>query len=216
MTRSLSAACLLLMLARPPAGWGAPMMDETTLAEALTPQPQELTVQEGALPLRGASPAVALPEGAQHEACRSVVAAALEAAGVAPEPGGALPGNTFTLGNGAPLPELPARGPSPEEAYVLAIGPQGIAARGASPAGLLHAAQTLRQLLRVSAPSGRLPCVQIADWPEFALRGMYIEGGQERFGRIVDPDYLCEQIRRLSEFKMNALVIECYNLFPYP
>jgi hypothetical protein len=44
---------------------------------------------------------------------------------------------------------------------------------------------------------------------------MYVEGGQERFGRIVGADYLREQVRRLSEFKLNALVIECYNLFPY-
>jgi hypothetical protein len=54
----------------------------------------------------------------------------------------------------------------------------------------------------------------IEDYPEFKTRGMYIEGGQERFGRIVDKDYLREQIRRLAEFKMNTLIVECYNLFP--
>jgi hypothetical protein len=55
----------------------------------------------------------------------------------------------------------------------------------------------------------------IEDYPEFKTRGIYIEGGQERFGRIVDKDYLREQIRRLAEFKMNTLIIECYNLFPF-
>jgi len=192
-------------------------MDETTLAEALTPQPQELVVHEGGLRLRGATLVLALPPGLQHEACRNIVFAALEAAGVtvrlAEVP---TTGDTFVLGAGPSLPARPEQGPSPEEAYVLAVGPEGIAARGASPAGLLHAAQTLKQLLRLGAPAGRLPCLQIADWPELALRGVYIEGGQERFGRIVDPEYLCEQIRRLSAFKMNALVIECCNLFPYP
>ena len=79
----------------------------------------------------------------------------------------------------------------------------------------LYAAQTLRQLMRISAADGRLPCLTIVDYPRFRTRGMYIEGGQERFGRIVDKDYLLEQIRRLAEFKMNTLVIECYNLFPF-
>lgn len=47
------------------------------------------------------------------------------------------------------------------------------------------------------------------------MRGVYIEGGQERFGRIVKPDYLKAQIGRLAELKMNTLVVEAYNLFPY-
>ena len=79
----------------------------------------------------------------------------------------------------------------------------------------LYASQTLRQLLRISAETGRLPCLTIVDYPTFRMRGVYIEGGQERFGRIVEKDYLLEQIRRLAEFKMNTLVIECYNLFPF-
>jgi len=55
----------------------------------------------------------------------------------------------------------------------------------------------------------------VVDYPEFRTRGIYIEGGQERFGRIVDRDYLREQVRRLAEFKMNTLVLECYNLIPF-
>jgi hypothetical protein len=97
----------------------------------------------------------------------------------------------------------------------LSVAPEGVAATAASPAGLLYAAQTLRQLARLSAGDGRLPCLTIRDSPQFRMRGVYIEGGQERFGRIVAKDYLLEQIRRLSEFKMNLLTIECYNLFPY-
>jgi len=192
-------------------------MIQTALLEGLTPQPQQLTVRESSLLLRGAHLAVSLPPGPQHEACRSVAVAALEAAGATiRRDGGEQAENTFVVGAGAVLPALPERGPAPEEAYVLSVGPQGVAARGASPAGLLHAAQTLRQLLRLGASTGRLSCLEIADWAQFRLRGVYIEGGQERFGRIVDADYLREQIRRLSESKMNTLIIECYNLFPFP
>jgi hypothetical protein len=191
-------------------------MDPATLRAALTPEPQEPIMGDGWLSLRGARLTLSVPEGPEHEACRAVLRAALEAAGarLRPEAAESEP-NTFTIGRGADLPPLPQRGPAPEEAYVLAVGSKGIAARGASPTGLLHAAQTLRQLLRLSAAAGRLPCVVITDWPELRLRGIYVEGGQERFGRIVDAAYLREQIRRLSELKMNALVIECYNLFPF-
>ncbi len=120
----------------------------------------------------------------------------------------------FVVGQRLELPPLPADAKS-DEAYVLRIAPAGIMARGASPVGVFYAFQTLRQLLRIFAADGALPCLTIVDYPTFPTRGIYIEGGQERFGRIVAKDYVIEQIRRLAEFKMNTLVIECYNLFPY-
>ncbi len=118
------------------------------------------------------------------------------------------------IGDGFLGPPAPADGYGPE-GYWLAISPAGVAAGAASPAGLLYAAQTLRQLSRIFGKQGTLPAMNIVDHPAFKTRGIYIEGGQERFGRIVEKDYLCEQIRRLAEFKMNTLVIECYNLFPF-
>lgn len=121
----------------------------------------------------------------------------------------------FVIGQQLDLPPLP-EGSGSDEAYVLRIAPTGVMARGASPVGVFYAFQTLRQLLRIFAAEGSLPCVTIVDYPTFATRGIYIEGGQERFGRIVARDYVIEQIRRLAEFKMNTLIIECYNLFPYP
>jgi len=122
--------------------------------------------------------------------------------------------DVFAIGCPTDLPALPS-GTNAEEAYVLRIQPTGIMARGASPAGIFYAAQTLRQLLRIFSAEGKLPCLTIVDYPTLRTRGIYIEGGQERFGRIVAKDYLIDQIRRLAEFKMNTLVIECYNLFPY-
>ncbi|MBM4093590.1 MAG: hypothetical protein FJ276_29905, partial [Planctomycetes bacterium] len=120
----------------------------------------------------------------------------------------------FVIGDPMDLPALPQCA-NAEEAHVLRVQPSGIMARAASPAGICHAAQTLRQLLRIFAAEGKLPCLTIVDFPTFRTRGIYLEGGQERFGRIVAKDYLIDQIRRLAEFKMNTLVIECYNVFPY-
>lgn len=204
-----------LALVGPGVALAAPM-DGPALLARLTPQPQQLTIEEGHLPLRGARLSLSVPRGPEHAACREVLETALEAAGAGVTVVLTDGGYQFVEGDPPDLPPLPTAGPAPEQGYVLAIGPRGIAARAGSPEGLLNAAQCLRQIARLGAESGALPCLTIVDWPEFRWRGVYIEGGQERFGRIVDADYLCEQIRRLSEFRMNALVVECYNLFPYP
>ena len=187
---------------------GSPAASGPHLVARLTPQPQQLVVREGHYGLRGVSVSIGVPEGAEYEACGWVLSDALRIAGATAETRRAdrKTGNRFTLGAGCDVPPLPAKGIA-QEGYALAIGPKGAAAAAASPAGLLYASQTLRQLTRIFAEEGRLPALSIVDYPEFKVRGIYIEGGQERFGRIVAPDYLCEQIRRLAEFKMNTLEI---------
>ncbi|MHB0959971.1 MAG: glycoside hydrolase family 20 zincin-like fold domain-containing protein [Pirellulaceae bacterium] len=187
--------------------------DTGNIAGMLTPQPQHVTPGIGELSLRDQVWTVSLPAGPDDAFCRSVLTTALQQAGVDFREVGSE-GHSFIMGQAGKLPELPSQDHA-AEGYVLAITPTGVMARGASPAGILYASQTLRQLLRISAQSGRLPCLTIIDYPTFRMRGVYIEGGQERFGRIVAKDYLLEQIRRLAEFKMNTLVIECYNLFPF-
>ena len=190
-------------------------MSATALARNLLPQPRQVTASTGVLTSAGQAFDLSLPAGPEHEACRATLLAALQRAGAAGVPAVALaPGCSFRVGAGATLPPLPTAGYA-QEAYALAIGPAGIAAAAASPAGLLYAAETLMQWVRLNAGAGSLPALSVADSPEFRLRGIYIEGGQERFGRIVDPEYLKAQIRRLAELKMNALVVEAYNLFPY-
>ncbi|MHB8969619.1 MAG: glycoside hydrolase family 20 zincin-like fold domain-containing protein [Pirellulaceae bacterium] len=187
--------------------------DLSEITTLLTPRPQQVIAGEGHFSLRDQAWAVSLPDGPEHEFCRSVLTTGLQQAGVKIQEA-RNDGHTFVIGRPVELPALPNQGQA-NEAYVLCISPTGVMARGASPAGVLYASQTLRQLLRITAETGRLPCLTIVDYPTFRMRGVYIEGGQERFGRIVAKDYLLEQIRRLAEFKMNTLVIECYNLFPF-
>jgi len=197
----------------------APWMGEaawrdTALAAKLLPEPRELVVGDGALALSGRTLAADLPVGPEHEACRAVLGAAVQRAGGSLATGRSVDGCTFRLGKGAPLPELPTKG-IVGEAYVLAVTPDGVAAHAASPIGLLWAAETLMQLARIGVVEGTIPAVTVRDSPEFRLRGIYIEGGQERFGRIVHPDYLKAQVQRLASLKMNTLMVEAYNLFPY-
>lgn len=187
---------------------------DTALAAKLLPEPRELVMGDGALALAGRTLAADLPVGPEHEACRAVLCSAVQRAGGSLAAGPPVDGCTFRLGKGAPLPELPTEG-IVGEAYVLAVTSDGVAAHAASPIGLLWAAETLMQLARIGAVEGTIPAVTVRDSPEFRLRGIYIEGGQERFGRIVRPDYLKAQVRRLASLKMNTLVVEAYNLFPY-
>ncbi len=182
---------------------------------ALTPEPQALVLGNGALPLRGRAVQAQVPAGAEHEACALVLADALRLAGAAPRvvrgTGAATTGFRLGPAPAAPPAPPPDRGP---EAYALQVTPTGASGAAASAAGLLHAAQTFRQLARIGAADGAIRCLTVTDYPELPLRGIYIEGGQERGGRIVEKGYLLEQIRRMSESKLNTLVIECYNLFP--
>lgn len=197
------------------AGSPAAGMSAAQLAAALTPEPRQIDLQEGYYSPRGVSIPTRVPAGPEHEACRNVLrqGPALLGTEVDLRLVDAADGCRFSAGS-APVPPPMTEVELSPEAYALRITPGGIAARAASPVGLLYASQTLRQLCRLFAQQAQLPCLSIVDFPEFRLRGMYIEGGQERFGRIVEKDYLCRQIRRLSEFKMNTLIIECYNLFP--
>jgi len=81
------------------------------LASKLIPEPRRLTLDEGHFALGGKPVSVTVPSGPEHEACREVLRATLRIAG-ATAPGGAreAQGNSFTLGEGAPLPALPAEG----------------------------------------------------------------------------------------------------------
>jgi hexosaminidase len=78
----------------------------------------------------------------------------------------------------APLPA--ADSGAPDEAYLLDIGPGGVAITGASAHGVFNAIQSLRQLLPVSA-YGRpqLPLAlalgRVRDAPRFAYRGMMFD-----------------------------------------
>lgn len=189
-------------------------MAGTGLGPRLLPEPRELTRRAGIFVTEERSVRLRMPVGPEYAAAREVARHALRLAGAASISVSRARDGLLTIDAGAEMPPLPTDGIA-SEAYVLAIGRQGISARGATPAALMYAAQTLLQICRASAEGRAIPCLAVRDSPEFAVRGIYIEGGQERFGRIVQPDYLREQIRRLASLKMNTLVVEAYNLFPF-
>ncbi len=189
-------------------------MARTDIAANLLPQPRELKANAGVCHLADRAVRLWLPSGAEHAAMRDVVRQAMRLACVASTRVSTATDGLLRIDAGAPLPPLPTEGIA-SEAYVLVVGKGGVSARGATPEALLYAAQTLLQICRTCATRVGIPCCTVRDSPEFAVRGIYIEGGQERFGRIVQPDYLRAQIRRLASLKMNTMVVEAYNLFPF-
>lgn len=88
-----------------------------------------------------------------------------------------------------------------EEAYSLKIKGDEIEIEATSEKGLLHAAQTLRQLAEPLIEGGNmLPQVEIADWPSFPWRGFMIDAGRS----YISVDELKRVIDDLARFKMNV------------
>ena len=124
----------------------------------------------------------------------------------------------LTAGDKVPFsPAPPAVEPGQEqEGYGLRV--DKIAARIAarSETGLFYGVQTLIQLAQQAGrKKGAIPGVAIRDWPEFGLRGIYIEGSQSRNSVIVSRTNIEQTIRRAARYKMNYLTIEIYNLVPF-
>ncbi|NOX55707.1 MAG: family 20 glycosylhydrolase, partial [Planctomycetes bacterium] len=57
-----------------------------------------------------------------------------------------------------------------EEDYRLCVQPDGVLIAAKGPAGLLHGAATLCQLIRANRRGAAIPCLQIDDWPSLRWR----------------------------------------------
>ena len=92
------------------------------------------------------------------------------------------------------------------ESYRLSIGGKSITLFAHSSAGMFYAIQTLRQLLPADAEGGHgksltAPCVEIADRPAFAWRGMMLDVSRHFFSTA----YLRKFIDMMALYKLNKL-----------
>ncbi|NOZ29784.1 MAG: family 20 glycosylhydrolase [Chloroflexi bacterium] len=102
--------------------------------------------------------------------------------------------------------------PQAPEGYVLQITPTTLLIAARRPAGLYYGLQTLRQLLADAADESlALPAVRITDWPDLAVRGIHLD----LKGAMAPFDYWREVIVTLAHYKINALLIEYEDKFPY-
>jgi len=105
----------------------------------------------------------------------------------------------------SPLPELPEH----EEGYCLAVDTGGISLAASSAHGLFNGLQTLSQL--VEQARDRFPCALIRDWPALNLRGIHLD----LKGAMAPVEYWIEVIQLLARFKINAVLIEYEDKFPF-
>ncbi len=97
-----------------------------------------------------------------------------------------------------------------EEGYVLLVNGSNILVAANSATGIFYGVQTLKQLIHRNSGIFRVPGVKIRDWPEMRYR--WIQDDWNR-GPIPKLAYAKEQVRILSEYKLNGYMIYSENLF---
>ena len=96
------------------------------------------------------------------------------------------------------------------QGYRLRVAPDRVELVGASPSGLFHGVQTLRQLLL--AFGRHWPCLEIHDVPDFAVRGLSHDVSR---GKVPTLETLKELADRLAAFKINQLQLYVEHAFAF-
>ena len=86
-----------------------------------------------------------------------------------------------------------------DEAYRLVISPSEINATARTETGLFYALQTLMQLANANASSGKIPCVDINDYPRFPYRGLHLDVSRHFF----NTDFIKKQLDMMAYYKLN-------------
>src|SRR5690606_15729797 len=154
----------------------------------LVPVPQSIQAHPGELRFSGT---VALDADASAPVAARAVRRALDDLGIVVSDAAPV---RIRLQTG----EDAARG---EEGYRLAVA-DGISLRAQTDTGLLHAVQTLRQLLPAQAqPEYRLARLEIADAPVYRWRGLSLDVARS----FLPLAYVEKTIDRMAFFKLNRL-----------
>ena len=96
------------------------------------------------------------------------------------------------------------------QGYRLSITPKGIRIAGDSLAGVRYGAATLTQIARQSGE--KLPCLEIEDWPELRVRGVYYDVCR---GRVAHLDRLFELADNMAAYKLNELQLYIEHTFAF-
>ncbi|KAF1694570.1 beta-N-acetylhexosaminidase [Pseudoxanthomonas koreensis] len=185
------SACLFAVTATGcnPAPPATPAAAEATAPPVhIVPLPQSVDVQSGELQVSGAV-ALEAPEAAPN--ARRALEELLSTLGLAQDASAAIRIRLQLVDDAA----------LPDEGYRLRVG-EGIVLVARTDAGLLHAVQSLRQLLPAQAqPQYRLPRVAITDAPAYSWRGSSVDVARS----FLPVEYLEKHIDRMAFFKLNRL-----------
>jgi len=91
--------------------------------------------------------------------------------------------------------------PNEDEAYELAIVPDGVSLTAKTDIGLLRGFETLLQLLSADERGYYFPCVAISDRPRFTWRGLLIDAGRH----FHPVDVVKRNLDAMAAVKMNVL-----------
>ena len=163
----------------------------------LMPMPSSVAIQAGTLPLSGAWDVSGSTCGspAMKQAFRRFELDLLKLTGV--DRGGDNPVSLSI--------ECQASGDMIDamrgEAYKLNVANDGVRIDAASPAGVLRALATLRQLIELRAGRPQIPFVSIDDQPRFAWRGVMLDTARH----FLELETLERQIDAMERVKLNVL-----------
>ncbi len=114
------------------------------------------------------------------------------------------------LSAAAKNPVVSIRGGLPAQGYRLRISPEGVRIEAKDEAGAFYGKMTLRQMLR-QCPD-ELPCCEIEDWPDFAVRGVMLDISRDK---VPTMETLLALIDDLAEWKINHLELYTEHTFAY-
>lgn len=103
---------------------------------------------------------------------------------------------------------VPTVAPVPGEAYRLTVTAQRVQLVGGGVEGLRHGVRTLRQLVQ----HGRVPAVEIADWPSLAHRAVMEDVSRHKVPTFTELKAFAD---RLAGWKINALQLYLENVFTF-
>ena len=99
------------------------------------------------------------------------------------------------------------------QGYYLSIRPSYITITAHDAAGAFYARQTLAQLARQFAGTGKLPVVHIEDWPDFPNRGVMLDVSRDK---VPTMDTLYQMVDLFASLKYNQLQLYTEHTFAYP
>lgn len=121
------------------------------------------------------------------------------------------------LGHSYPLSAVEAKGETPfislkidskadirPQGYILKIDRQSVLLTARDNAGLFYGVQTLKQLAGFAAEAGKLPVVQISDWPDFERRGVMLDVNKDQ---VPTMETFRNLIDLLASWKINEFQI---------
>ncbi|MGL5317177.1 MAG: beta-N-acetylhexosaminidase [Bacteroidales bacterium] len=156
---------------------------QTFAQKQLLPKPQMITMQSGSLKVKSFG---------VSQSTSSDLASLLEATDLKLKSSGTRIALEI-------VPSIEGVRTNMEEAYHLKISSDGVTLQATTKKGLYWGLQTLSQLTK-EHEGGKLPCMEITDWPSFKVRGFMQDVGRS----YVSMEELKREIAMLSKFKINV------------